>query len=221
MIDDLSRYRWHVGTPVRRLSHACPVLFRDVGPDATAAFLRGRLPRLSGRSPVVYLRTASWAEPYTDHEAIGRLVLLRPDIIEPWQTEIPHVYVASTHHRPDASLIGFVPGETLLRDAASQLEGVHHPETLREALGGKRHDEAVRETLSRLDDLKVALAQSERTAAPLRKILQSGTPAQREMLYAWMERCSVTEHDLCAAWHHLTRARRAHLIEALLSWGRS
>lgn len=194
------------------------MLFRDVGPEATALFLQSRLRRLSGRSPVVYLRDHRWIEPYTDHEAIGRLVVLRPDLVEPWATGLPHVYVASVRHAPSAETIGFVPGHVPLAQATASLQGVRDPAALREALGGSQHDEAVRETLHRLQGLLTELQAVERLAEPLRRALQSGTPAQREAVRRWMERTALDEADLCSAWHHLPRARRAQLIEALPSF---
>ena len=81
MGDDLSGFRWHTGATLRPVGdgEACPALFRDVGPAALALFLRGTLPRLAGPlSPIVYTRTAQYAEPYTDYEKTGRLVILRP-----------------------------------------------------------------------------------------------------------------------------------------------
>ena len=76
--DDLSGFRWHTGATLRPVQpgEACPVLFRDIGPAALALFLRGRLRRLAGPlSPLVYLRTADYTEPYTDYERTGRLVV--------------------------------------------------------------------------------------------------------------------------------------------------
>src|SRR5437764_15080723 len=78
--DDLAGFRWHTGATLRPVAQAeaCPVLFRDIGPEALALFLRRRLRRLAGpMSPLVYMRTAEYTEPYTDYERTGRLVLLR------------------------------------------------------------------------------------------------------------------------------------------------
>jgi hypothetical protein len=209
-------YGWHVGASVRRLrpDEPRPVLFRDLGPAATATFLRGGLRCLSGRSPVVYLRTSDWVEPYVDHEAVGRLVLLRPDVIEPWATGIPHVYVASVQHRPSSEYLGFVPGTVALDRAARELEGVRQPAVLREIFGGRIYDELIAHTLHRLEVLTDDLKRAERLAEPLRRALQSGGEARQRAMRA-MERLQLTEQDLCAAWHHLPRGRRAHLMEAL------
>src|SRR5262245_45390935 len=95
--DDLSGFRWHTGATLRPLGpeEVCPVLFRDIGPAALALFLRGRLRRLAGpMSPLVYMRTAEYVEPYTDHERTGRLVFLRPLLLHPWHAGTGHVHVA-------------------------------------------------------------------------------------------------------------------------------
>src|SRR5437660_12278491 len=84
--EDLSGFRWHTGATLRPLAtdEPCPVLFRDIGPAALALFLRGRLPRLAGPlSPIVYMRTADYVEPYTDFEKTGRLVMLQPLLLCP------------------------------------------------------------------------------------------------------------------------------------------
>src|SRR6476660_5579182 len=95
--DDLSAFRWHTGATLRPLApgEPCPGLFRDIGPLALALFLRGKLPRLAGPlSPIVYMRTADYVEPYTDFERTGRLVLLRPLALGPWHSGVPHIYVS-------------------------------------------------------------------------------------------------------------------------------
>jgi hypothetical protein len=200
----MKQFRWHVGASVQRLApdEPRPVLFRDLGPAATAAFLRGRLRCLSGRSPVVYLRTSRWIEPYVDHE------------IEPWATGLSHVYVASVRHLPSPAHLGFVPGEVALDRAARELEGVREPAVLREIFGGRLYDEAVEHTAHRLEGLTEELRRAERLCEPLRRALQSGGEAKQRTLRA-MERLGISEQDLCAAWHHLPRARREHLVSAL------
>src|SRR3954469_18418646 len=84
---NLSRFRYHTGATLRPLrpDEPCPVLFRDLGVDATLLFLQGELVRLAGPlSPVIYMRTPDYVEPYTDHEAVGRLIFLRPLGVQPW-----------------------------------------------------------------------------------------------------------------------------------------
>lgn len=215
--EDLGRYRWHVGAAVTRLEGAAPPLLRDLGLHATIALLDGRLRRLSGRSPVVYLRTAAFTEPYTDHESIGRMLLLRPDLIEPWATGLPHVYVASVRHRPETGLVAFVPGDGAMGAVCERIAGVRSEGELRESLGGTIYDEQRSETLARLREVARDLEETERHAEPLRRALQSGSPREREALARCMERLEVSESDLCSAWHHLPRERRSHLARVLPS----
>src|SRR4051794_38782708 len=95
--DDLSRFRYHTGATLRRLGpdEPSPRLYRDVGPEAMAHFLSGQLVRLAGPfAPILYTRTASYREPYTDYEPIGRLVFPRPRELRPWFSGVADVYVA-------------------------------------------------------------------------------------------------------------------------------
>ena len=220
--DDLAGFRWHTGASLRPVAEgeACPALFRDVGPAALAVFLRGRLRRLAGPlSPLVYMRTADYVEPYTDHERTGRLVLLRPLLLHPWHAGAPHVYVARARPGVDCRTVGFIPGEVPLAEAARVARELDDVTQLREALGGRRYDEAVGEGLLALDRLGEELARTEARAAPLRRRLQSSDRAQRERARAAMERVGLTEADLCTAWHHLPRARRDAMREGLRSIG--
>jgi hypothetical protein len=216
--DDLSGFRWHTGATLRRLApgEPCPVLFRDVGPLALALFLRGKLPRLAGPpSPIVYMRTADHTEPYTDFERTGRLVILRPPLLGPWHSGLPHIYVAKARPRVDFATVGFVPGDVPLAEAARRVEGAADTRELREALGGHLHDDAVAESLHRLDRFAGELTRSERLAEPLRKALQGNDRAARERAREAMARGGLTESDLCSAWHHIPRDRRARIEEAL------
>jgi hypothetical protein len=216
--DDLSGFRWHTGATLRPLRpvEACPVLFRDVGPAALALFLRGRLRRLAGPlSPLVYLRTADYTEPYTDHERTGRLVVLRPLLLYPWHAGTPHVYVAKAVPGVDATTVGFVPGEVPLAEAARLAHTLESVGQLREVLGGRAYEDAAAESLVVLDRLGAELACTEVRAAPLRSRLQSADRAERERARAELARVGLTETDLCAAWHHLPRERRGWIAEAL------
>jgi hypothetical protein len=216
--DDLARYSYHTGAPLRRLAadEACPVLFRDVGPAALAQFLRGQLRRLAGPyTPVTYLRTAAYREPYTDYEKIGRLIFLRPLLLHPWHSGVADVYVARATRTADPATVGFIPGEVGLELANRLVADLRHTSELREVLGGRRDDEAAAETLHRLEVLAADLAATEKRAEPLRQGLQSPDRRRRETARAEMERLGITEDDLCAAWHHLPRERRAWVREAL------
>jgi hypothetical protein len=216
--DDLSAFRWHTGATLRPLApdEPCPALFRDVGPAALAVFLRGGLRRLSGPlTPLIYMRTADYVEPYTDHERTGRLVLLRPLLLHVWHAGTPHVYVARARPGVDAATVGFVPGEVPLADAARLARETADVQAWRDALGGRAYDEATAESLAALDRLERELARTEEKAAPLRRRLQSADRTLRERARAEMGRVGLSEADLCAAWHHLPRERRAFIAEAL------
>jgi hypothetical protein len=216
--DDLSGFRWHTGATPRPLApeEPCPVLFRDIGPAALALFLRGQLPRLAGPlSPLVYMRTAEYVEPYTDHERTGRLLILRPLSLHPWHSGVPHICVARARPGVDAAAVGFVPGEVALTAAARMARELTDTCQWRAALGVRFYDEAVAESLHALDRLAVELARAEELAAPLRGRLQSADRRPREQARAEMERIGLTEADLCTAWHHLPRDRRGWIAHAL------
>jgi hypothetical protein len=217
--DDLSGFRWNTGATLRPLApgEAVPVLFRDVGPAALALFLRGALPRLAGPlSPIVYMRTAAYAEPYTDFERTGRLAILRPRSLGAWHSGVPHIYVSRARPGVDFATVGFVPGGVNLSEAARLIDGATDARELREAFGGRVHDDAVAESLHQLDRLAVELDRTEAVADPLRKRLHSGNRDARERAKADMARVGLTESDVCTAWHHLPRDRRAFIEEALV-----
>ena len=216
--DDLSGFRWNTGATLRPIApgEACPVLFRDIGPAALALFLRGTLPRLSGPlSPIVYMRTADYVEPYTDFEHTGRLVILRPLSLGPWHSGVPHIYVSRARPGVDFGTVGFVPGDVPLSEASRLVGGATNTRELRDALGGRIHDDAVAESLHQLDRVAVELARTETIADPLRKRLHSANRDTRERAQAEMARVGLTESDVCTAWHHLPRERRAWIEEAL------
>jgi hypothetical protein len=213
--DDLAPFRYHTGATPRPLApgEPCPVLFRDVGPVAMARFLRGELRRLAGPlTPLTYLRTEAYAEPYTDYERIGRLVFLRPLLLHPWHSGVPSIYVARATRTADPTTVAFVPGDMPLTEAARLAADLGDARQWREAVGGREYDETAEETGRRLGRLAAELEETERQAAPLRQRLQSG---DREAAREEMARLGITEEDLCAAWHHLPRERRGFLREAL------
>jgi hypothetical protein len=219
-LEDLSRYRWHTGAPLRPLAadEPCPILFRDLGPAALRRFLRGDLRRLAGPlTPITYLRTIDFVEPYTDHARIGRLIFLRPALLAPWHAGVRHVFVARATRFPDPATLGYVPAEMDLADAGRRAAAMRSTAELREELGGRHYDEAVRGALARLDALEAELAETERAAAPLRRALQSRSADDRRRARDDLARLGMTEDDLCAAWHHLPADRREHVLAALRS----
>jgi len=219
MRDDLHEYRWHTGAPLRPLrplapDEPCPVLFRDLGLWATAQFLRGALRRLAGpHTPLTYLRTLDYVEPYTDHERIGRLVVLHPRRLQPWHAGLAHVYVARA--KRTTAVLGFVPGDVPLALAAELARTAPDAAAFRAALGGRQHDEARAETLRHVEKLYAELAAKEEYAAPLRRGLQSPDGRTKEAARAELQRLGLTAHDLGTAWHHLSRARREFVLAAL------
>jgi len=64
-------------------------------------------------------------------------------VLSPWHSGIPHIYVAKARRGVDFATVGFVPGEIPLAEAAQLLNGATDTRELRDALGGRIHDEAV------------------------------------------------------------------------------
>lgn len=208
-MSDLSRYRWHTGAKLRRLApeERVPPLFRDVGPVALAAYLRGEMTRLAGpMTPLTYLRSWRWPEPYVDHAGTGRLVVLDGRALGAWHAGVPHVFVAPARRFP--ATLGYVPGDLPLEDAARCLADARDADELREALGGRTHDERRRHDLAALDALERARARADTVLEPIRRALQQGDDDARRQ----MEALGADEVDLCAAWHHLPAARREALV---------
>ena len=216
--ENLARFRWHTGvnpTPVAP-DAAPPLLFRDIGPVAMAQFLSRGLRRLAGpMTPLTYLRTADYREPYIDHGRIGRLVVLRPMELHPWHSGLPHIYIAAAVRIPDAGVMGFVPGDLDLHEAARLLDGVQNANEAREAFAAADTFAAREEHLEHLSRLNAEAASTERLAQPLRVALQTGSTSTRERLSDIFAGHGLTESDLCAAWHHLAPGRRERLKEIL------
>lgn len=211
----VKQYRWHTGATLRRIEpeERVPVLFRDIGLPATARFLDGTLRRLAGPlSPITYMRSHAYVEPYTDYGCIGRLVILDPRGAGAWHSGLPHIYVAPAG--PPIA-VGYVPAHWSLAKAADRLDGVRSPDEAREALGGVEHDDAVSDARVRLCVLQAQLLESERKAEPLRRRLQSQHADERAAARAEMAAKGIDEVDLCVAWHHISAKRRAHVLTAL------
>lgn len=216
--ENLARFRWHTGAEPRpvRPDEPVPVLFRDIGPEAMARLLREGLRRLAGpMTPITYLRTVDYQEPYVDYAAIGRLVLLRPEEIDPWHSGVPHVFIAEASRIPPPGSYGFVPGAIPLARAARLLAGAKNVQDLREAFGGSDYDKAQRDTRLALDQLILECRNLEALALPLRITFQTGRPGDRSRLAEQLGQFGLSETDLCAAWHHLSAERRAIVKAAL------
>jgi hypothetical protein len=187
-----------------------PPLVRDVGPVALALFLRGQLQRLAGPlTPLLYLRTTKWIEPYVDHAGTGRLLFLDPHGLDPWFSGTEGVYVADADQQPrDRETLGYLPAGV---DVPTGLRTGHD---LREAIAHDREREA--HDLAALDLLNAACAKVEAISKPLRWLRQSGSEAQRRQLQELMAAGGVDEADLCGAFHHLEDRKRETLLPRLL-----
>jgi hypothetical protein len=214
----LANFSYHTGAPLRRLApdEPCPILFRDIGSQAMVAFLGGGLTRLAGPpSPITYMRTCDYREPYTDYERIGRLVFLQPMALHPWHSGVDTIYVADGARLCREDSIGFVPGTVALADAAARLAGARTTGDLREAFGGREYDELLHHHRAGLVSLNAEAAASERLAEPLRRRLQSRDWDDKNRARQVLEHAGLTEDDLCSAWHHVPRDRRERLCAAL------
>jgi hypothetical protein len=217
---DLSRFRYHTGARLTPLAphERCPLLFRDLGLPGMALYLSGRLSRLAGPlSPLLYLRSARYVEPYTDHEDIGRLVLLHPAGLGPWHSGVPEVYVAQADLTLAPALMACVPQQCATPQGQQALAGLPDAAAVREVLGGREHDQRLADLAARITALQQSLAASERLAAPVRALLQAGSSREREAVRREMREQDIGERDLCSAWHHLPRAARSRLDRWLRS----
>ena len=219
---DLRRFRYHTGAEPTRLAvdEPCPPLFRDIGLDGMVRFLRRDLGRLCGPlSPITYMRSADYVEPYTDYGKIGRVMLLSPQKICPWHSGVETVFIGPREIAIDYESMIFIPDELPLNVAADRLSDVRTlPEAI-DVMGNRCYQDAKDETSFRLYNLQRAHAKSEIYAAPLRKRFQSRCSDERDEAREWMLRAGLTESDLCTAWHHLPDQRREFVSHALQELG--
>ncbi|MBI2372365.1 MAG: hypothetical protein HYV07_00060 [Deltaproteobacteria bacterium] len=221
--DRLSTYSWHTGGRVEPLDpdEPCPLLFRDLGPRPTLTFLTGRLRRLAGpMSPLLYLRTERWQEPYTDHSGCGRLVFLRPLLVRPWRSGVPFVFVARGSADLDRSALGWVPSGVGLDRAADLLSAVANVDELREALGGRDYDAAREAAAAGLVELISQEDESERALGPLRAAHRSSHAQTRLRAETELFALGLSEHDLNDSWGHLAPDDRDRILERVRGWGR-
>jgi hypothetical protein len=165
-------------------------------------------------SPILYLRTARYAEPYEDAEEIGRLVILHPSRLAPWHAGYDEVFVADAHMAPDPAHMMVVPMAWSFGVEAERLSGLPNADAVREVIGWQIHRDMCDAMLDRTTSLIAAQEASEQRARPVRQMLQTGTPRQRENIRTSMREHNVSERDLCSAWHHVPVAQR----EVLNSW---
>ena len=215
MTVDLSAFRWHTGGAVRPLGDGepRPALFRDLGPAATLWLLERRLPRLAGpTSPVTYLRTAQYREPFIEHGHFGRVLVLASARAPVWHAGIAEVFVAPADAAFEPGAMALVADDGDLAALARDAGAMRDVRELREHLGAG-YDDWRAATADRLRDFARELAEVERHLAPLRRGFQSSDRDERRRTREQMARHGLTEHDLCAAWHHIAPVRRAEVID--------
>jgi hypothetical protein len=213
---DLREFSWHTGGAVRPLGDGepRPVLFRDLGPAATLLLLDGRLLRLAGpTSPVTYLRTAAYREPFVEHGDFGRVVVLPCARAAVWHAGIAEVFVTDAAAGVEPGAMALVPDDTDLAALGQDAAAMRSTGELREHLGGAVHDGWLADTAERLRGFARELAEVEAGFGPLRRAFQATDNARRRRARARMAALGLTEVDLCAAWHHIAAARRAELID--------
>jgi len=219
---DLRRFRYHTGAELTPLAphERCPPLFRDVGLEAMELFLTGKLKRLCGpTSPITYLRTSDYREPYTDFGKTGRILLLQPGKVQPWHAGIDAIYVSARETWVDNQSMVFIPAGLPLEVAAQQFAGAATVHDVADAIGPDVYESAREDTLLRLHHLKRTHQQAEVLAAPLRRMFQSAAQGDRDKARQWMQQRGLSEVDLCAAWHHLPTERRDFILEILRETG--
>jgi hypothetical protein len=219
---DLREFRWHTGGAVRPLGagEPRPVVFRDLGPAATLRLLEGRLARLAGpTSPVTYLRTAAYREPFVDHGHFGRIAVLPCAGAAVWHAGIAEVFIADAEARFEPGAMALVPDDGDLDALARQAAAMRDARELREQLGGAVHDDWLAATADRLRAFGTELAEAEARLAPLRRAFQAPDSARRRRARDDLAALGLTEVDLCAAWHHIAPARRAEVIDRVRGAG--
>lgn len=225
---NLSRFRYHTGatpTPLHA-GEPCPPLFRDLGLLASAQFLAGGLSRLSGPlSPITYLRSLEFQEPYQEHAHVGRILLLRPLAVHPWRSGVPHVFISP--HVPlsfggtlgeVAQTLVYIPAYMPLRDVAEAFPHLRSRQEAVDLLGGSIYKDFLIEERARLKNLVAAQDACEVIAAPVRAALKH--PRTRLQTRDLLEQHGISEQVLCAAWNHIPKPSRDALpsqLEALLN----
>jgi hypothetical protein len=215
---DLRGFSWHTGGQIRPLGDGepRPVLFRDLGPAATLLLLGDALPRLAGpTSPVMYLRTAHYREPFVDHGHFGRVAVLPSWSAAVWHAGIAEVFVADAGTAFDPRAMALVPDDGDLAALARHAAAMRDAGELREHLGGAAHDTWRAAQAERLRDFARELAEIEARLVPLRRAYQSRDRVRRERARELMAEHGLTETDLCAAWHHIAPPRRACVADIL------
>ncbi|MBI3099240.1 MAG: hypothetical protein HYY93_13520 [Planctomycetes bacterium] len=196
----------------------CPILFRDVGPDALAAFLLGGIDSLAGpEAAVVWLRSAEVPPPTRATAEFGEIILLRPMSLLPWKVDEPGVYVAAADRAAAAESLGFVPPDLDRRAAAKAAEAMATEAEWGHHLGSEAYDGAKRLAAGRLGEYLAERSLIEEWAAPLRRLFAEVPERARSE----MERLGLREEDLFGPWFGLDRERREEVRKILMGLGGS
>jgi hypothetical protein len=205
-----------LGSHARPLAEdeVCPTLYRDVGPHALHAFLQGKLATLEGPDSLcIFMRDATLPGFSTVVREMGMLTVLEPLAMGPWFSGQSGIYVAERGLMPRA--IGFVPQVESIAEVDAKLEQVSDTETLREALGGVRYDEQVREAKNAVQQYLELWSQVEAQASAWRTLVGGHREALRTAALTALEREGVSENDLSVPLFSLPRARRSELAQKL------
>ena len=200
-----------LGTSPRppRDDEQCPTLFRDVGPQALAAFLAGTLGTLEGPGSVcIFLRDATLPGYSACVEDIGVLVFLQPLSMGPWLSGQDGIWVAERGRMPPPDTLGFVPAREPLAELDAKLATVGTIASLREAMGSRAYDERVSHCRDALKEYLTQWSRVERSAAPLRALIDGKSAARREEVLRALLGAGLAEKDLRAPWFHLCPERR-------------
>lgn len=193
----------------------CPTLYRDVGPQALGAFLDGTLTRYGPeRTPWLYLRDASLPSFSRCADELGLLVFLQPLAIGPWRGN-PGIWVSEPERTPPRDTVAFLPGGEDVHSVDGRLADVADVAALREALGGAEYDARVEASTRALRVYLEGWELAERVSRPLRAALDGPSTARAVETRALLASAGLTEPDLRAPWYHLTRDRRAEVLERL------
>ncbi|MGB1016890.1 MAG: hypothetical protein ACPG4T_22310, partial [Nannocystaceae bacterium] len=114
---------------------------------------------------------------------------------------------------PAPGTVAYLPGDANFDDVAAA--GLSDINELREYLGGTSYTQRCVHERHSLQQLNDEAAHTERWAQPLRQALKSHDGRRRQQARKLMQAADIDDQLLCAAWHHLPRARRDHLTRVL------
>jgi hypothetical protein len=101
----------------------CPTLYRDVGPQALAQFVRGEATQFEGRgSACAFLRDATLPAYSSCVEQFGALVLLQPLALGPWVSGQAGIWVSEAGRMPPHDVVAIVPAGVDLPDFDARIE---------------------------------------------------------------------------------------------------